>query len=164
MNRPITGREALIVGGIWLVTMVTLAHLPECSALAEPPPVIVPLQRRPNVESLPRPAVHVEEVGGMCEMPSGPSPTMLGVLIEEPITEHERQVVERKGLLVPVLQGYVDVQPVPVYAVTAGTRHRLPKIKAKASYTEQRDGIDSDAQWNLDPVLIDNDMMLLLAA
>ena len=94
MNRPITGREALIVGGIWLVTMVTLAHLPECSALAEPPPVIAPLQRRPNVESLPRPAVHVEELGGICEMPSGPSPTMLGVLLEEPVTEHERQVVE----------------------------------------------------------------------
>jgi hypothetical protein len=94
MNRPITGREALIVGGIWLVTMVTLAHLPECSALAEPPPVIAPLQRRPIVESSPRPVVHVEELGGMCEMPSGPSPTMLGVLLEQPVTEYERQVVE----------------------------------------------------------------------
>lgn len=39
-----------------------------------------------------------------------------------------------KGLLVPVLQGYVDVQPVPVYAVTAGNRHRLPKIKACIDY------------------------------
>lgn len=39
-----------------------------------------------------------------------------------------------RGLLVPVLQGYVDPQPVPVYAVTAGNRHRLPKIKACIDY------------------------------
>ena len=36
----------------------------------------------------------------------------------------------RQGRLVPVLPGLVDVQPVPVYAVTAGARHRLPKIRA----------------------------------
>jgi DNA-binding transcriptional LysR family regulator len=40
----------------------------------------------------------------------------------------------RKGLLVPVLSAQVDPQPVPVYAVTAGTRHRLPKIKACLDY------------------------------
>jgi DNA-binding transcriptional LysR family regulator len=36
----------------------------------------------------------------------------------------------RQQLLVPVLAAHVDVQPVPVYAVTAGARHRLPKIRA----------------------------------
>ena len=40
----------------------------------------------------------------------------------------------RKGLLVPVLSSQVDPQPVPVYAVTAGARHRLPKIKACLDY------------------------------
>ena len=39
-----------------------------------------------------------------------------------------------QGLLVPVLAGFVDPRPVPVYAVTAGTRHRLPKIKACLDY------------------------------
>jgi DNA-binding transcriptional LysR family regulator len=39
-----------------------------------------------------------------------------------------------RGLLVPVLHGYIDVQPVPVFAVTAGGRHRLPKIKACIDY------------------------------
>jgi DNA-binding transcriptional LysR family regulator len=41
-------------------------------------------------------------------------------------------------LLVPVLEKYVHDDPVPVYAVTGGTRHRLPKIKAC---------IDHWAQW-----------------
>jgi DNA-binding transcriptional LysR family regulator len=36
----------------------------------------------------------------------------------------------RQKLLVPVLEKYVDANPVAVYAVTGGTRHRLPKIKA----------------------------------
>ncbi|AMO23399.1 LysR family transcriptional regulator [Ramlibacter solisilvae] len=36
----------------------------------------------------------------------------------------------RQQLLVPVLEKYVDAKPVAVYAVTAGARHRLPKIKA----------------------------------
>ncbi|MBX3619215.1 MAG: LysR family transcriptional regulator [Rhizobacter sp.] len=40
----------------------------------------------------------------------------------------------RDGLLVPVLPEIVDLQPSPVYAVTAGTRHRLPKIKACIDY------------------------------
>ena len=38
------------------------------------------------------------------------------------------------GVLVPVLPGFVDLRPVPVYAVTAGARHRLPKIKACLDY------------------------------
>ncbi|HYF42176.1 MAG TPA: LysR substrate-binding domain-containing protein [Ramlibacter sp.] len=40
----------------------------------------------------------------------------------------------RQQRLVPVLAEYVDLQPVPVYAVTAGSRHRLPKIKACIEY------------------------------
>ena len=39
-------------------------------------------------------------------------------------------VLVEQGLLVPVLPDHVDAKPVPVHAVTAGTRHRLPKIKA----------------------------------
>jgi DNA-binding transcriptional LysR family regulator len=42
-------------------------------------------------------------------------------------------LVARK-LLVPVLGKFVDPRPVPVYAVTAGARHRLPKIKACIDY------------------------------
>lgn len=40
----------------------------------------------------------------------------------------------REGRLVPVLARFVDVQPVPVHAVTAGARHRLPKIRACIEY------------------------------
>jgi DNA-binding transcriptional LysR family regulator len=36
----------------------------------------------------------------------------------------------RAGRLVPVLAAHIDRQTVPVYAVTAGTRQRLPKIRA----------------------------------
>lgn len=36
----------------------------------------------------------------------------------------------RQGLLVPVLPDQVDPQPVPIYAVTASARQRLPKIRA----------------------------------
>jgi DNA-binding transcriptional LysR family regulator len=36
----------------------------------------------------------------------------------------------RQQALVPVLPGFVDPQPVPIYAVTAGARQRLPKIRA----------------------------------
>jgi DNA-binding transcriptional LysR family regulator len=43
-------------------------------------------------------------------------------------------VLVAQGLLVPVLPALVDLRPVPVYAVTAGTRHRLPKIKACLDY------------------------------
>ena len=42
-------------------------------------------------------------------------------------------LVARKQL-VPVLEKFVDLRPVPVYAVTAGARHRLPKIKACIDY------------------------------
>lgn len=40
----------------------------------------------------------------------------------------------RQKLLVPVLPDYVDTQPAAVYAVTAGARHRLPKIRACLDY------------------------------
>jgi len=43
-------------------------------------------------------------------------------------------VLVQQGLLLPVLAEFVDIEPVPVYAVTAGTRHRLPKIKACLDY------------------------------
>ena len=43
-------------------------------------------------------------------------------------------VLVRQKLLVPVLEKCVDPRPVPVYAVTAGARHRLPKIKACIDY------------------------------
>lgn len=36
----------------------------------------------------------------------------------------------RQQRLVPVLPAFVDVQPVPIYAVVAAARQRLPKIKA----------------------------------
>lgn len=42
-----------------------------------------------------------------------------------------------QGRLVPVLPEFVDLRPVPVYAVTAGTRNRLPKIKACLDYWEE---------------------------
>ncbi len=40
----------------------------------------------------------------------------------------------QQKLLVPVLTTFVDRGPVPVYAVTAGGRHRLPKIRACIDY------------------------------
>jgi DNA-binding transcriptional LysR family regulator len=43
-------------------------------------------------------------------------------------------VLVQQKLLVPVLEKFVDARPVPVYAVTAGGRHRLPKIKACIDY------------------------------
>jgi DNA-binding transcriptional LysR family regulator len=43
-------------------------------------------------------------------------------------------VLVQQRLLVPVLEKFVDPQPAPVYAVTAGARHRLPKIKACVDY------------------------------
>ncbi|MGV3572662.1 MAG: LysR family transcriptional regulator [Ramlibacter sp.] len=43
----------------------------------------------------------------------------------------------RQGLLVPVLPGLVDLRPVPVHAITAGGRHRLPKIRACIDYWAQ---------------------------
>ena len=40
----------------------------------------------------------------------------------------------RAGRLVPVLAAYVDRDPVPLHAVMAGARQRLPKIKACVDY------------------------------
>lgn len=40
----------------------------------------------------------------------------------------------RAGRLVPVLAAFVDPQPVPIYAVTASARQRLPKIRACIDY------------------------------
>jgi DNA-binding transcriptional LysR family regulator len=40
----------------------------------------------------------------------------------------------RQGRLVPVLPDFIDRQPVAVYAVTASTRQRLPKIRACIEY------------------------------
>lgn len=39
-----------------------------------------------------------------------------------------------QGLLVQVLPQWVALQPLPVYAVTGGSRHRLPKIRACLDY------------------------------
>jgi DNA-binding transcriptional LysR family regulator len=50
----------------------------------------------------------------------------LGTLAAEPLV--------REGRLVPVLARFVDVQPVPIYAVTASARQRLPKIRACIDY------------------------------
>ena len=40
----------------------------------------------------------------------------------------------QQNLLVPVLPDFADPQPVPLFAVTASTRQRLPKIKACLDY------------------------------
>lgn len=42
----------------------------------------------------------------------------------------------RAGQLLPVLAEFVDPQPVPLYAVTASTRQRLPKIRACIDHWE----------------------------
>jgi DNA-binding transcriptional LysR family regulator len=42
-----------------------------------------------------------------------------------------------QGLAVAVLADFIDPQPAAVYAVTAPTRHRLPKIKACLDYWEE---------------------------
>lgn len=43
-------------------------------------------------------------------------------------------VLVREGKLVPVLGKFVDRKQVPIYAVTLGARHRLPKIRACIDY------------------------------
>jgi DNA-binding transcriptional LysR family regulator len=50
----------------------------------------------------------------------------LAVLVGEPLV--------RAGRLVRVLDGVVDPRPVPIYAVTASARQRLPKIRACIDY------------------------------
>ena len=50
----------------------------------------------------------------------------LAVLVGEPLV--------RAGRLMRVLDGVVDPRPVPIYAVTASARQRLPKIRACIDY------------------------------
>ncbi len=50
----------------------------------------------------------------------------LSTIAAEPLVQQKR--------LVPVLPAFVDPQPIPIYAVTAGARHRLPKIRACIDY------------------------------
>ena len=50
----------------------------------------------------------------------------LATVAAEPLVQQKR--------LVPVLPAFVDEQPVPIYAVIAGARQRLPKIKACMDY------------------------------
>lgn len=50
----------------------------------------------------------------------------LSTLVAEPMV--------LQGRLVRVLPGFTDPQPVPIYAVTAGARQRLPKIRACIDY------------------------------
>lgn len=50
----------------------------------------------------------------------------LATVAAEPLVRQKR--------LVPVLPAFVDLQPVPIYAVIASARQRLPKIKACIDY------------------------------
>jgi DNA-binding transcriptional LysR family regulator len=50
----------------------------------------------------------------------------LATIAAEPLVRQKR--------LVPVLPGFIDNEPVPIYAVIAGARQRLPKIKACIDY------------------------------
>ncbi len=50
----------------------------------------------------------------------------LATVAAEPLVHQKR--------LVPVLAAFVDIQPVPIYAVIAGARQRLPKIRACIDY------------------------------
>lgn len=50
----------------------------------------------------------------------------LATVVAEPLVRAQQ--------LVPVLSEFVDAQPSPIYAVTASTRGRLPKIKACLDY------------------------------
>lgn len=52
-----------------------------------------------------------------------------GLAIGRIVTPVARPLV-RAGRLVPVLPAWVDEQPVPIHAIVAGARHRLPKIRA----------------------------------
>jgi DNA-binding transcriptional LysR family regulator len=46
----------------------------------------------------------------------------LATIVAEPLVQQQR--------LMPVLAEFVDLQPAPIHAVTAGARQRLPKINA----------------------------------
>ncbi|HSI58698.1 MAG TPA: LysR substrate-binding domain-containing protein, partial [Ideonella sp.] len=50
----------------------------------------------------------------------------LATIAAEPLVAQKR--------LVTVLPEFVDLQPVPIHAVTASARQRLPKIKACIDY------------------------------
>jgi len=50
----------------------------------------------------------------------------MATIVAEPLVQ--------QGRLVPVLPAFIDDQPVPIYAVTASARQRLPKIKACIDY------------------------------
>lgn len=87
-----TNRELMWSVGIWLVAMIALCVLSDCRARAEPPPVIMEFERKPEPPPIkPAPEACFDCV---CHWPEGPSPTLLGVLTEELPTEAERQVVE----------------------------------------------------------------------
>jgi hypothetical protein len=87
-----TNRELGWAVGIWLVGIVALMMWSDCRVRAEPPPIIREMVSRPRqtAPTMPRPVMD----GGVCQWPEGPSPTLLGVLLEELPTEAERQVVE----------------------------------------------------------------------
>ncbi len=53
------------------------------------------------------------------------------------------EVLVAQGQLVPVLPEVVDLRPVPVYAVTASARQRLPKIRACIEYWAEWFGRDT---------------------
>ncbi len=50
----------------------------------------------------------------------------LSTIAAQPMVQQQR--------LVPVLSNFTDPQPIPIYAVTASARHRLPKIRACIDY------------------------------
>lgn len=54
----------------------------------------------------------------------------LASLVAEPLV--------REGRLLPVLADCLDDKPLPIYAVTASTRQRLPKIKACVDFWSER--------------------------
>ena len=58
-------------------------------------------------------------------------------LVAEPLVQ--------RGLLLPVLQDFIDDQPIPIYAVTLTGRHRLPKIKACIDYWAEWFGAGSQS-------------------
>ena len=60
----------------------------------------------------------------------------LATLVAQPLVHQQK--------LTPVLAAFTDPLPVPIFAVTASTRHRLPKIKACLDYWAQ--WFDSVAQ------------------
>jgi hypothetical protein len=62
------------------------------------------------------------------------------------------------------VEAYAGVLQFPKVELPKPRKRALPKRKAKAKILEQRDGCEADGEWSLDQALIDNEMMLLLAA